>query len=217
MVGRAAKSIRRVPRVGSLRLAQNGDDRSSARALIGMSGRTSHCRGASNWRCGAHLPPASILGRQTCALLGVGTAVATPLRYRGAASAARVVWQESVGDLSEPVRTCRHRLNQRDEVAPTGGTPPQVMDVPVRDGSTWTKRGPPTEHKVRCSNVFSDQAHPSVSWQVASKAAWGAQPEKPSRGRPQSWQQLACPPGAPRRRHRGALAVSSQLMQRIDR
>ena len=105
------------------------------------SGRTSHCRGASNWRCGAHLPPASILGRQTRVLRGVRTAVATPVRYRGAASAARVVWRESVGNLSEPVRTCRHRLNQRDEVAPTGGTPPQVMDVPVRDGSTWAKGG----------------------------------------------------------------------------
>ena len=88
-----------------------------------------------------HLPPASILGRQTRALLGVRTAVATPVRYRGAPAAARVVWQESVGHLSEPVRTCRRRLNQPDEVASAGGTPRQVMDVPVRDGSTWAKGG----------------------------------------------------------------------------
>lgn len=140
------------------------------------SGRTSHCRGASNWRCGAHLPPASILGRQTRVLRGVRTAVATPVRYRGAASAARVVWRESVGDLSEPVRTCRHRLNQRDEVAPTGGTPPQVMDVPVRDGSTWAKGGfqRNTRFEGRTSSVT----------RLARQGAIGVPPRCPPRTAP---------------------------------
>jgi len=141
-----------------------------------MSGRTSHCRGASIWRCGAHLPPASIFGRQTRALLGVRTDVATPVRYRGAASSTRVVWQESVGDLSEPVRTCPHRLNQRDEVAPTGGTPPQVMDVPVRDGSTWAKGGfqRNTRFEGRTSSVT----------RLARQGAIGVPPRCPPRTAP---------------------------------
>ena len=149
----------------------SADARSSA-----MSGRTSHCRGASNWRCGAHLPPASIFGQADPCIARRqdrrGHTSEVPRRSVSRAGGVAGVCRRSVGTGG----TCRHRLNQRDEVAPTGGTPPQVMDVPVRDGSTWAKGGfqRNTRFEGRTSSVT----------RLARQGAIGVPPRCPPRTAP---------------------------------
>jgi hypothetical protein len=117
--------------------------------------------------------------------------------------------------MSEPVRTCRHRLDQGGE----GGT--DWSDVSSGHGRAGTRRlgrnaGFEGSTRVRCSNPFGDQACPPVSLQVASKAATGA-PAWAVAGRASNSASIGVPPRCPPGWHRGTVAVSVQLMQRIDR
>ena len=115
----------------------------------------------------ALLPPALILGRQTCAVRRVSTPVATLARCPGAAPAARAVWQESVDALSEPLRT---------------------------RGTGWTS-GTKTEwdRLVGCFHrSWRCRSRPARRGRNAGEAARGAFQSGPQLGI-----QLACPPVPP--------------------
>jgi len=151
--------------------------------------------GGSKWRCGAHLPPASIFDRRTRALQDIqdrrNHTSEVPRRSFGRSGGAGVRY------LSEPVRACRHRLDQRDEVGPTGWdacqcrAAPRRLDLAVREGSIGAKDGVQRDPKVRTWDFFGDQARPPGSDR-------GAPPVPPADGT------------------RALRSVSSQLMQRID-
>ena len=118
--------------------------------------------------------------------------------------------RKSVGTAADasaragPSRTNQHQRSGRFRRS-------RVTDPSTRDDTDWTKSGFPTDQKVRgVRNPFGDQPRPPVTWQVASKPARGAQPEKPPKAASNSAPHRVpprCPPRMTPGRPGGQLAT----------
>jgi hypothetical protein len=152
---------------------------------------------ALSGRCGAPPPPAFALGQaDPCSATRQDHRSHTnevPRRSLSRPGGVAGVRRKSVGtgaDVSTPA-------------GPAGRSGTDRWVVSSGHGRAGTRRLDlgerqlPTEHKVRCSKLFGDQARPPVSWQVASKAARGVTAREAFQRGPQTRHQLACPPGAP--------------------